>query len=267
MTLCALTFSNASFTEEALKYLLRIAAKLTSYSMQIERSNVLVGISTVWRKNWKRKDICIADGKEVINGRAKCECEQRRHACMQKFEHTRTDDVKVIGCDGTNVNTRHTGGVIRQLEVTIEHSLQWFVCLLHANELPLRHLIQHLDGSTTGPRGFSLAVTLFTVRSTRYGVRGLHNFWGPPVAQQPLPSLVLKFWLQLTNVQSVSLSSLYKLHYCWNRSSGRPASTSTKKWCRRFCTLMLCHSLRPWVRQLSEWVCSFLTAHQHKKAI
>jgi len=29
MTLCALTFSNTSFIEEALKYLLRIAAKLT----------------------------------------------------------------------------------------------------------------------------------------------------------------------------------------------------------------------------------------------
>jgi hypothetical protein len=26
---------------------------------------------------------------------------------------------------------------------------------LHANELPLRHLIIHLDGPTTGPKGFS----------------------------------------------------------------------------------------------------------------
>jgi len=38
---------------------------------------------------------------------------------------------------------------------------------------------------------------------TWYGVRGQHNFWGGPVAQQPLPSLVLKLLLQLTIVQTV----------------------------------------------------------------
>jgi len=45
---------------------------------------------------------------------------------------------------------------------------------------------------------------LFRVRSTwDYGVRGPHNFWDAPVAQQPLPSLVLKLLLQLTTVQTV----------------------------------------------------------------
>lgn len=29
------------------------------------------------------------------------------------------------------------------------------MCLLHANELPLRHLFEHLDGKTTGPRSFT----------------------------------------------------------------------------------------------------------------
>jgi len=38
----------------------------------------------------------------------------------------------------------------------------------------------------------SVAVTLFRVRSTWYGVRGPHHFLGAPVAHQPLPSLVLK---------------------------------------------------------------------------
>ncbi|GBN65783.1 hypothetical protein AVEN_265437-1 [Araneus ventricosus] len=33
--------------------------------------------------------------------------------------------------------------------------LQWVVCQLHSNEHPLRRLIEHLDGSTTGPQGFS----------------------------------------------------------------------------------------------------------------
>ena len=60
-----------------------------------------------------------------------------------------------VGCDGTNVNTGRIGGVIRLLEEKYKKPLQWLVCLLHANELPLRHLLQHLDGSTSGPRAFS----------------------------------------------------------------------------------------------------------------
>ena len=35
-----------------------------------------------------------------------------------------------------------------------------------------------------------VAVTLFRVRSTWYGVRDSHHLWGAPVAQQPLPSCV-----------------------------------------------------------------------------
>ncbi|GBM06419.1 hypothetical protein AVEN_266369-1 [Araneus ventricosus] len=37
----------------------------------------------------------------------------------------------------------------------IARPLQWVVCQLHYNELPLRHLIKHLDGPTTGPQGIS----------------------------------------------------------------------------------------------------------------
>ena len=66
-----------------------------------------------------------------------------------------TESIKAIGCDGTAVNTGSKGGVIRQLELKLEKPLHWFVCQLHANELPLRHLIQKLDGKTTGPRGYT----------------------------------------------------------------------------------------------------------------
>jgi hypothetical protein len=33
--------------------------------------------------------------------------------------------------------------------------MQWLSCQLYATELPLRHLFIHLDGLTTGPKGFS----------------------------------------------------------------------------------------------------------------
>ena len=46
----------------------------------------------------------------------------------------------------------------------------------------------------------SVAVTLFRVRSTWYNVRGMHNFWGAPIAQPATTKFgtVLKLLLQLT---------------------------------------------------------------------
>ena len=66
-----------------------------------------------------------------------------------------TDALLVIGCDGTNINTGAVGGVICLLEEHLNRPLQWLVCMLHANELLLRHLINKLDGVTQGPTGFS----------------------------------------------------------------------------------------------------------------
>ena len=66
-----------------------------------------------------------------------------------------TEKLLAIGCDGTAVNTGSKGGVIRILELKLDKTLHWFICQLHANELPLRHLLQTLDGKTSGPRGFT----------------------------------------------------------------------------------------------------------------
>ena len=63
--------------------------------------------------------------------------------------------LRAIGCDGTNVNTGITNGVIVGLERALKSPLQWIVCQLNANELPIRHLNQKLDCKTNGPAGFS----------------------------------------------------------------------------------------------------------------
>ena len=65
------------------------------------------------------------------------------------------DSLNVIGCDGTKTNTRAKGGVIAAIEKSLGKPLQWSVCLLHLNELPLRHLMQYLDGVTSGSQSFS----------------------------------------------------------------------------------------------------------------
>ena len=56
--------------------------------------------------------------------------------------------LKAIGGDSTNVNTGRDGGIMHWVEVKLNRKLNWLVCCLHTNELPLRHLIQQLDGQT-----------------------------------------------------------------------------------------------------------------------
>jgi hypothetical protein len=66
-----------------------------------------------------------------------------------------TNNLIAVGCDGTVTNTGRKGGVIRLLEEHLERPLQWQVCMLHMNELPLRHLFLHLYGKTSGPTVFT----------------------------------------------------------------------------------------------------------------
>jgi hypothetical protein len=69
--------------------------------------------------------------------------------------HTNMYFFNAVGCDGANVNTGVHGGIIRLLELELNKPLQWFICLLHANELPLRKLLNTLDGNTSGPNSFT----------------------------------------------------------------------------------------------------------------
>lgn len=68
-----------------------------------------------------------------------------------------------IGGDSTNLNTGWKGGVMQFVEKTLGRRFNWLVCMLHTNELPLRHLIENLDGKTgtsnsfTGPLGKALS--------------------------------------------------------------------------------------------------------------
>jgi hypothetical protein len=67
--------------------------------------------------------------------------------------------LQAVVCDGTVNNTGKTSGVIRRIEEDIGRPLQWLVCLLHANELPLRKYISATDGGfTTGPSSSTGAI-------------------------------------------------------------------------------------------------------------
>ena len=62
--------------------------------------------------------------------------------------------LEVLGMDGTAVNTGVHNGVIRLVEQELGLTVQIIICLLHLNELPLRHLFCILDGVTSGPNSF-----------------------------------------------------------------------------------------------------------------
>ena len=63
-------------------------------------------------------------------------------------------EVKVLGADSTSTNTGVNGGIIRLFEDERGMKVHWAICLLHTNELPLRHLIDKVDGPTSGNQTF-----------------------------------------------------------------------------------------------------------------
>ena len=66
-----------------------------------------------------------------------------------------TSSIQVIGCDGTNVNTGTSGGILQHIEERLGRAVHWSVCLLHLNELLLKRIFEQIDGKTTGPKTFS----------------------------------------------------------------------------------------------------------------
>ena len=67
-----------------------------------------------------------------------------------KFLRDRGIDItlRAIGGDSTNVNTGWAGGAMQYVEIKLDRKLNWLVCALHTNELPLRSLILAVDGKS-----------------------------------------------------------------------------------------------------------------------
>ena len=68
--------------------------------------------------------------------------------------HGARESVQVIGGDTTNTMTGWDGGALTHLEKKLGHRCLWSMCMIHLNELPLRHLIKKLDGETCSGNKF-----------------------------------------------------------------------------------------------------------------
>ena len=60
-----------------------------------------------------------------------------------------------MGANGTASKTGKHNGCLRGLEELLNKPLQWIVCLLYTNELPLRVMFGVLNGSLSGPDTFA----------------------------------------------------------------------------------------------------------------
>ncbi|GBL54446.1 hypothetical protein AVEN_172298-1 [Araneus ventricosus] len=102
--------------------------------------------------------------------------------------------------DGTSVNTGVKGGIIRNMELILNSPLQWFVCQLHANELPLRHLFAHVDRTTTGPRSMT-----GEIRKSLAGCEKLSVVSSTPIENK---------LFEVTNKKDLSTDQLYLMEIC-----------------------------------------------------
>ncbi|GBN23640.1 hypothetical protein AVEN_53532-1 [Araneus ventricosus] len=86
------------------------------------------------------------------------------------------------------------------MELILNRKLQWFVCQLHANELPLRHLFAHVDRTTTGPRSLT-----GVIRKSLAGCEKLSV-----VSSTPIENTLCK----VTNKKDLSTGQLYLMEIC-----------------------------------------------------
>lgn len=91
-----------------------------------------------------------------------------------------SNNIMTVGADSTAVSTGHQGGVIRRLECRLRGPLHWFICSLHLNELPLRHLCKQLIGQTEGPNNWKGPIgkgllTCETMPVSATGFKSIHD--------------------------------------------------------------------------------------------
>ncbi|GBO25745.1 hypothetical protein AVEN_242477-1 [Araneus ventricosus] len=58
-----------------------------------------------------------------------------------------------LRCGATIVNTGVCNGVISRLELKLHRPIQWIICLIHFNELPLRHLFERKSSDPSSYTG------------------------------------------------------------------------------------------------------------------
>ena len=102
-------------------------------------------------------------------------------------------------------------GSIATLEELLQRPLQWAICLLHTNQLPLRHVFKHLDGVSASPDSFSGPIGK--------ELNGLVSDW-KVVNFRPLSSIEFPYLPQEV-IQNLSSDQFYAYQICRAVISGK----------------------------------------------
>lgn len=88
---------------------------------------------------------------------------------LDEYQLAWQGELRMVGADATNSNTGGRNGALALLQTMSRRTLQWNICLLHHNELPLRHLfglvgiVTKSGAALTGPPGsFNIGELLTT---------------------------------------------------------------------------------------------------------
>lgn len=144
-----------------------------------------------------------------------------------KTKQSYVEEVMCIGCDGTVTNTGYKGGVIRHIELQLNKPFQWLICLLHANELPLRHLFKSLDGATFGPKVYSGPIGSSLLNCEKNPVISFSTIKGN------LPIILKEVVTQLSNDQKYLYeicSSIYRGYCSIELANRHPGNLSHARW-------------------------------------
>ena len=133
------------------------------------------------------------------------------HGLFKQIQGTELEkNLVLVKADGTNVNTGHLLGSIRCLEMFLGRPLQWDICLLHLNELPLRHVFMNLDGTTKGPDKFAGPIGS--------ELNGNVSEW-KVIKFKPIPYAGFVF-LDNATIDKLSTDQYYAYRICWSVITG-----------------------------------------------
>jgi len=115
--------------------------------------------------------------------------------------------------DNTSANVGCNKGLVVKIEEKIGRKLHTIGCSLHQNELPLRSLFKHLDGTTSGPKKFSGQLGKLCT--------GESSFLEPQIKFKKIPNDVASF--KMTEYAAKDLSSDQEIlyHYCVGIAAGK----------------------------------------------
>ena len=147
------------------------------------------------------------------------------------LDNESSNSLQALGCDGCPTNTGIHSGIIRSIEVASDRPLQWLVCMLHLNELPLKHLFEFLDGMTGGTNSFK--GTIGKAINDDLRLLPIADFQPTKCYVDKLPEIIISelstdqhFFYHIS--MTVQHGRVYLLHH--NLTSNSPGALNQARW-------------------------------------